>query len=150
MPRGRAKLPEKLERIMVQATLMGLTTSDMVKIGNRMRALDEERQDLAEIAEKCQGFSWTAIKTGWRINDPNGYVVDCVKEKKKKNSGWYGYDITWTVTADKPGTRFKPVTLKSINAHVNYNWRKGRMPEGSKELYGLIRWLRDRDWSKVR
>ena len=101
MARGRAALTEKEERILVQAQLMGLSTSSMVKIGNRLRALEKEREEIARIDETCQGFAWEGKQTSERlqVTSPDGYLVKATRGKKG-NSRWdhfsWSYDIKVT------------------------------------------------------
>jgi hypothetical protein len=53
MARGRAALTDKEERILIQAQLMGLSTASMVKIGNRLKALEQEREAMNHINDMC-------------------------------------------------------------------------------------------------
>lgn len=49
--------------------LMGLTPSSMVKIGNRLKALEKESRDIADINEATAGFSWESLGNGdWKIH----------------------------------------------------------------------------------
>ena len=133
---------------MVQASLMGLTTADMIKIGNRMRALDEERRHRAEIDENIAGHQWKEIKGGWQITGLEGHVFDCVKQRKRNRNGWHGWEASWTITVNKPGTRYKTRTIKDRSLHIAYDWKKSMMPESSKELYALIKFVRGASWGQ--
>jgi len=148
MARGRAQLPEKLERIMVQATLTGLTTADMIKIANRMRALDEERRQRADIDETIAGYTWTAIKSGWRIVGTEGHVFDCIRSVKRRREQWRGLETVWTITVTKPGTRYKTREIKDRSLRIGHDWKKHMMPETSKDLYALIRFIGGTNWSQ--
>jgi hypothetical protein len=144
MPRGRAALTEKEERILIQAQLMGLSTASMVKIGNRLRALEQERETIRSIDETCQGFTWDTVKSNdvLKVTTSDGAVIEAVKGKKG-NSHWGHYSWKYTITVTKPGTRFKPRVYKDKDLHCDYDWKKRLMPEKSKELYSLLRWCRN-------
>lgn len=150
--RGRAALTEKEERILIQSQLMGLTPSSMVKIGNRLKALEKEAQDIAEINEACQGFSWEVLKdetrkndkAGWVVTTPDNFKVKFVRGKKKTR--WGGYEVVWDLHVTKPGTRYKPRVLKDKSLHVDYDWRAKLCPANSKELYSCIRYCRHMHW----
>ncbi len=156
MPRGRAKLSDKQERILVQAQLMGLTARDMQQIGNRLMALKKEAEDKAEIAETIAGFTWSQIKdetrkdqTGWCIDTPEGYRIDAFRGKRGR-SGWDSYNWTFDFRVTKPGTRFQSRDLKDKTLYIPYDWKKSFMPGESKELYAIIRWAKDIKWELQR
>jgi hypothetical protein len=143
MPRSRVALSDKEERILVQAQLMGLTTASMVKIGNRLRALEKEREEIARIDQTCQGFSWAGTQTAEHIivTDPSGYVIEATRGRKG-TSRWHQYSWSYDITVTKPGTRFKTRTYKDRDLSCDYDWKKKLMPAKSKELYSLIRWVK--------
>lgn len=149
MARERAKLSDKQERILVQAQLMGLTARDMQQIGNRLVALKKEAEDRREIQDVIDGYTWQQLPhpnkkiggTGWQVNCPDGYVITAFRTEKSRSS-WSGYGYDHDITVNKPGTRFKTRYFKDRSLHCDYDWRKKFMPEGSKELYSLIRWIR--------
>lgn len=148
MARGRVPLTDKEERILVQAQLMGLSTQSMVKIGNRLRALENEREEMRRIAETTQGYVWDDITTAEKIKitTPDGLVLDAVRGSKGRTQ-WSHSLWTYTITATKPGTRFKPRVYKKAEIRCDNDWTKKLMPAKSKELYGLIQWHRNRmDW----
>lgn len=152
MPRGRAALTEKEERILIQSQLMGLTPSNMVRIGNRLKALEKEAQDIAEINEACAGFAWDVLKDPTRQNEKAGWIVMTPEDnriefvRKKKKSHWGGYEVAWDIRVTKPGTRYKPRVIKDKSLHVDYNWRAKFCPGGSKELYSCIRFCKHIKW----
>lgn len=143
MTRGRAALTEKEERILVQAQLMGLSTASMVKIGNRLRALEKEREEIARIDETCQGFTWEEPKTNGELSvNFDGYLIEATRGKKS-NSRWDHFGWTYSIKVTKPGTRFKPRYYKNKELRCDYDWKKRLMPGKSKELYSLIRWVKN-------
>lgn len=144
MPRGRAALTEKEERILIQAQLMGLSTSSMVKIGNRLKALEQERETIDRINETIQGYKWSGeiSKEIIKVSTPDGLEVEAVRGPKGK-SHWQHFSWEYTITVTKPGTRFKPRVFKNRSLHCDYDWKKRLMPANSKELYSLIRWCRN-------
>ncbi len=147
MARGRAKLTEKQERILIQAQLMGLTARDMQQIGNRLIALQKEARDRQEIENYCQGFSWEKTKDNeWRVTTPEGHVVETHKTGKFRTE-WNRHSIEYDFKVYKPGTRFKIRNFKKTSASVELEWRKKLMPEQSKELYGVIRWIKNHSWN---
>ncbi len=144
MARGRVALTEKEERILVQAQLMGLSTQSMVKIGNRLRALENEREEIARINETCQGFIWKDVQNVDRLEltSPDGYVIEAVRGKKG-NTRWDHFSWSYDIKVTKPGTRFKARTYKNREIRCDYDWKKKLMPAKSKELYSLIRWVKN-------
>jgi hypothetical protein len=150
MPRGRAALTEKEERILVQAQLMGLSTASMVKIGNRLRALEQERDEIARINDVCQGFTWAEKQSAdlLTVTTSDGTVVEAARGSKGR-SRWNQFTWTYTIKVSKPGTRFKARTYKDRELSCDYDWKKRLMPAQSKELYSLIRWVKNSmPWDK--
>jgi hypothetical protein len=144
MARGRAALTDKEERILVQAQLMGLSTASMVKIGNRLRALEKEREEIQRIDETCQGFTWDGAQTSekFQVTTPEGYVVEATRSKRG-SSRWDHYSWSYDIRVTKPGTRYKPRVFKNKELRCDYDWKKRLMPAKSKELYSLIRWVKN-------
>ena len=139
MPRGRGALTDKEERILVQAQLMGLSTQSMVKIGNRLKALEQEREEIANINEMCQGFDWDEPKNNDKlIVRYDGYVIEATRTNKG-DSRWNFFSWKYNIKITKPGTRYKPRSLRNQELNCNYDWKKRLMPGKSKELYSLIR-----------
>jgi len=150
MPRSRAALSDKEERILVQAQLMGLSTASMVKIGNRLKALEKERDEIARINDVCQGFTWAEKQTAdlLTVTTSDGTVIEAVRGSKGK-SHWNKFTWTYTIKVSKPGTRFKTRTYKDRELSCDYDWKKKLMPAQSKELYSLIRWVKNAmPWDK--
>lgn len=144
MARERTPLTEKEERILVQAQLMGLSTASMVKIGNRLRALEKEREAVAELNDAVHGFSWEGVQTANNLSvvTPKGYTVTATRSTGGK-SYWRHYNWYYEVVISKPGTRFKERRIDGVELRVDYNWKKKHMPANSKELYALINWCRN-------
>lgn len=144
MPRGRAALTEKEERILVQAQLMGLSTASMIKIGNRLRALEQEREELLRIEETIQGFKFNEIQNLERleVTTVDGLHVEAIRGKKG-NSRWDHFGWHYDIRVSKPGTRYKTRVFKGRELRCDYDWKKRLMPAKSKELYSLIRWVKN-------
>jgi len=143
MARGRAALTEKEERILIQAQLMGLSTASMVKIGNRLKALEQEREAMDHINKMCQGYKWDDVQTleKLKVTSPDGLEVEAVRGPRGQ-SRWGHYSWNYDITVTKPGTRFKARVYKSKELQCDYDWKKRLMPAKSKELYSLIRWIK--------
>ena len=144
MPRGRAALTEKEERILVQAQLMGLSTASMVKIGNRLRALEQERDEIARIDSDIQGFKFAESQNLEQliVETQDGLYVEAIRGKKG-NSRWNTFSWDYTIRVSKPGTRYKTRVFKNRELRCDYDWKKRLMPAKSKELYSLIRWVKN-------
>ena len=144
MARQRAKLSEKQERILVQAQLMGSTAYDMQQIGNRLMALKKEAEEISNIADTTQNFSWDSSKAPdqFSVTTPDGHLVEAVRGKRG-NSRWDHFTWTFDIRVTKPGTRFKTRVFKGRELRCEYNWKKRLMPGQSKELYALIRWVKN-------
>jgi hypothetical protein len=147
MARARAKLSDKLERIMVQSQLMGLTTADMVKIANRMRVLDAEREFKREVDEACNGMSWAKIdRMHYTITDRKGRHYDCVcKEVSRSGWGWERSEH-WDVTITHPGTRMKPKTLTKETLYELSGEIVSACPDKDKRLWRLVRKIHNGHW----
>lgn len=145
MARGRAKLTEKQERILIQAQLMGLTPQDMQRISNRLIALQKEADEIKKIGEVIQGFSWTKTDNGtWNVTTPDGHLCEFSKGSSGKRSYWERTK-DYKIKITKPGTAFKPRNFtKGIG--VRDEWTARLCPEGSKELYALIQWATSLKW----
>jgi hypothetical protein len=144
MPRGRAALTEKEERILVQAQLMGLSTASMVKIGNRLRALEQERDEIERINKTIEGFKFSETPNleHLEIDTPDGLHVEAIRGKKG-SSRWDTFSWDYTIRVSKPGTRYKTRVFKNRELRCDYDWKKRLMPAKSKELYSLIRWVKN-------
>ena len=143
MPRGRKKLTDKQERILVQCQLMGLTTADMVQISNRLRALDQERSFKARVDEFASGFTWKSKDSrNFTLTSSDGkvYEVSVVKDYSKRN--WnHGPSEYASITISKPGTRFKTRTVKGHK--LDNRWEDaeiaGVCPDGNKLIFRTMR-----------
>ena len=138
MARGRAQLSEKLERIMVQSQLMGLTTSDMIKIANRMRALDAERVFKEEVERVSEGMSFEKKAYGhYVITDKRGRVYDMKRRLERHKDHWWSNEV-WDVEVTNPGTRFKARQFKGVKTFENQNEVARACPNGEKKLFRLM------------
>ena len=153
MAHGRVPLTDKEEKILVQAQLMGLSTASMVKIGNRLRAIEKERRDKAEIENAIHGYSWEEVfspdnaekRTGWIIKTPSGHECHFDNRRRGKNT-WYNRSFEYDVTISKPGTRFKTRALKKVEICTHDDWRARLCPASNKEVYAMIHWARQLDY----
>jgi hypothetical protein len=142
MPRSRAALSDKEERILVQAQLMGLSTQSMVKIGNRLKALEQEREEIRRIDQATQGFTWVEPKSNDSLTVSfDGYTIEATRGQKGQ-SRWDHFSWSYDIKVTKPGTRFKPRYYKNKELRCEYDWKKRLMPGKSKELYSLMRWVK--------
>lgn len=146
MARGRAKLTDKQERILVQAQLMGLTPRDMQQISNRLIALQKEAEEIKKIGETTQGYSWTKTDKGtWDVRTPDGHLCEFSKGKRNSRRSYWERSLDYNIKVTKPGTAFKPRSFtKSIS--VRDEWVARLCPAGSKELYALINWASGLKW----
>ena len=147
MARDRAKLTDKQERILVQCQLMGLTTADMVKISNRLRALDAEREYREEIADIVASHKVEAIPKGWRIISDTGIVYSCTKKRARSNSDWYNRGPNWVWDIDifpKKGSKKPPRTVANHKVWINDTLTTRSCPEGDKQLFGLFRSIKNK------
>jgi len=141
MPRQRARLTDKQERILVQAQLMGLTPHDMQRISNRLIALQKEAEEIKNINDTISGYTWIKNdKESWTITTPEGYV--CKFGKPMKGGRMYWETVKdYPITITKPGTAFKTRVLQKKQVTIRNVWLAKLCPENSKELYGMIKWV---------
>lgn len=142
MPRERSKLTDKQERILVQAQLMGLTPRDMTQISNRLVAIQKEAKDKLDIQNTIEGYSWTTNDKGsWTITTPDGYVCKFGKPSKGNRMYWETQK-EYPISITKPGTAFKTRVLQKKSVSISNSLRAKLCPENSKELYGMIKYLK--------
>lgn len=155
MARGRAKLTEKEERIMIQAQLTGLTTANMIKIANRMKALEKEKEDMEEISKTISGFAWEELKddtlknnkAGWSVTDKDGKNYQFVFSKKDRS--WHTFTTYWNIKISKPGTRFKTREVKNATVYMQEDVPNRLCPNNSRELYSIIRAIKRGSYEHV-
>jgi hypothetical protein len=154
MPRARAKLSDKEERILVQAQLMGLSTTSMARISNRLKAIEKEQEEVARINDTISGFAWDPVTDdkALKVVTPKGYTITAAGINLA-STRWYHYVYIYQLTISKPGTRFKERTINKVELHCDKDWRKRLLPSNSRELYALIRWCRNPghnfDWDLI-
>jgi hypothetical protein len=142
MARERVALTDKEEKILVQAQLMGLTTASMVKIGNRLKALENEREIKANIDAITSKYTLSAITNGWRIVDAAGFQYDFtnrVVSYGNRISWGSRKEIFWDVTVNKPGTRYVERVIKRVLLRTGNEYPAKFCPEKSKEILGMMR-----------
>ena len=139
MARTRAPLTEKEERILLQSQLMGLGTDSMIKIANRLRAIEKERNERAVIDEDVAGNAWTKTPKGWIVHSRDKYVFELTKHKITR--GWHSTTIYWNVSITKPGTRFVQRNLKDRPTHISHDTIARLCPNNSKELLAVLRYI---------
>ncbi len=139
MPRSRAQLSEKQERILVQCQLMGLTTRDMTQISNRLRVLDKERAFKKEVDLITEGFSWRKeSKEHYVITAKNGRIYDCSLVKKNRGYRWET-NIEWKISVSNPGTRMKERSYTEKIYGAEYEEVVSVCPDKDRVLYRLLR-----------
>jgi hypothetical protein len=148
MARQRAKLTEKQERILVQCQLMGMTTADMVKISNRLRALDAEREFSVKVNEVTANKTWTKISTGhYCVTDSKGLQYDCLLTRNNRDR-WSATSESWTVKVTHPGTRMKERVYKDQPSYSDYDETARICPDGDKKLYRLLKMINNGRFNK--
>lgn len=153
MPRGRAKLTDKQEKILLQAQLMGLEAHDMTRIANRLVALKREREEMSQVDDTTQGFRWEKVvdntrkdnQTWWKISHPGGYLIEA-SNIRVRDRGWHSNSYLVDFRVTKPGTRYTPRVKKDQRVNVYHDWTKRLMPEQDKVLFGIIRWCASNDF----
>jgi hypothetical protein len=140
---NRIPLTDKEERILVQSQLMGLTTASMIKIANRLRALEREAEEQQRISQNIHGYTWTDKPTAETISftDPDGLLI--VAQRKQISSNYWTHrqsSHTFDLTVSKPGTRMAVKVIPDVTLHCDYDWKKRMMPAGSKPFYALMCW----------
>lgn len=144
MPRGRVKLTDKQEKILIQCQLMGLTTRDMTQISNRLQTLDKERAFKSKVSEITADFTWKEKnKNEFTVIDNDGkiYDVQIFSDYKKHGDFYYGKNYYANVKISKPGTRFKIREFKThrLTSHLEEDIIVSACPEGNKNLFRIMR-----------
>lgn len=153
MARERVALTDKEEKILVQAQLMGLTTASMVKIGNRLKALERERELRAEVESLASNYTITAIPLGgWRIIDESGLNYTFTgRVVRYGRSGWgHRREVHWNVAIDKPGTRFKIKSALNQHIRISDQYPAKICPEKSKEVFALMQSIKRGTWNNLK
>lgn len=138
MARTRAALTDKQEKILIQCQLMGMTTADMVKISNRLRALDAEREFRVKVDEAIQDKSWIKkSRNEYVITDQKGLEYKCVMSYKVRDR--WNTSEKWEVTVTHPGTRMKERIFKDQSIYGSGDEAVRCCPDGDKRLYRLLK-----------
>jgi hypothetical protein len=146
MARTRAALTDKQEKILIQCQLMGMTTADMVKISNRLRAIDAEREFRIKVDEVVQGMTWTKPeRSHYIVTDSKGLVYDC-KYQRKYSNHWNKTE-TWEIKVNHPGTRMKEKVFKEKNIWSNGDEAARLCPDNDKRLYRLLKAIKNGNFS---
>lgn len=153
MARDRVKLTDKEEKILVQAQLMGLSTSSMIKIGNRLKALELERDRKVEIDQVVSEYTYKekSDKQGWEVTEKDGKVWHFTNRRKTKSSSWRSsVELYFDIAVEKPGTRFHLRVSKAQRVYISDDWGPAKlMPEKNKELYAILRGIMHQRFNKV-
>lgn len=153
MARERVKLTDKEEKILVQAQLMGLSTSSMIKIGNRLKALEIERDRKAEISQVVSEYNYKekADKKGWEVTEKDGKVWHFTNKHKTRKGNWSStQELYFDIAVEKPGTRFHLRVSKAQRVYISDDWGPAKlMPEKNKELYAILRGIMHQRFNKV-
>lgn len=144
MARERVALTDKEEKILIQAQLMGLNTSSMVKIGNRLKALEREREQKSNVDVLVSNFTYKQKENsmGWEITDNEGKVWHFTnRHRSSRNRGWSNQiELTYDISVEKPGTRFQVRSATRQTLYISGDWGPAKfMPEKNKELYAMMR-----------
>ena len=141
MPRSKAKLTEKQERILVQCQLMGMTTADMTTISNRLKALDREREFTDRVNEVCNDFTFVEKSPKeFVITDQDGKVYEFKVYVDRTRKDWTFYSTHFAeVKISKPGTRFKTRYDKKVKLPLLSEEVVSLCPNGNKWLYRAMR-----------
>lgn len=153
MARERVALTDKEEKILIQAQLMGLSTGSMIKIGNRLKALELERDRKAEINQVVSEYTYKekADKKGWEVTEKDGKVWHFTNKRKTRKGNWSSIpELYFDITVEKPGTRFHLRVSKAQRVYISDDWGPAKlMPENNKELYAILRGIFHQRFNKV-
>lgn len=141
MPRSKAKLTDKQERILVQCQLMGMTTADMVTISNRLKALDREKEFKTAVSEYCDDFTFIEkTPREFTITDREGkiYEVKVITDYSRKDWSYQSNHYA-DIYITKPGTRFKPRNIKKAKLPLLGDEIVAACPNGNKWLFRTMR-----------
>lgn len=145
MARERAKLTDKEEKILIQAQLMGLSTASMVKIGNRLRAIERESELRSEVENLASKFKLSKLDNGWLFIDETGHHYKFTDRKLHYNArmSWTANkEIRWDVEIDKPGTRYKLRSLKAVKIYISPDYPAKLCPEKNKEVFAIMKMIK--------
>lgn len=118
------------ERILTMALLSGLTASDLVSIGGRLKR-QQERAALISLSEQLHQITHTITATGFTATH-NGKLITAVKENSKKDS-WRNNRYTVEVVGPKGGKKFQnSMTLNDYE--ITHNWPQKLMVDRNREL----------------
>jgi len=136
MPRTRAQLTEKQERILVQCQLMGLTTHDMVQISNRLVALEKERQFKEKVAEVIVDKTWEKKGDGHYVIKHKTRSYECRLNKNNRNGYGFGSEA-WKIKITMKSGSTKD--LDKIALYPHENEKASLCPDNDKRLFRLLR-----------
>lgn len=125
------------ERILTMALLSGLTASDLVSIGTRLKR-QQERNTLIAFSQNLQAMQFEIIPNGYRVIH-NGKTVTALKIKNYKKDAWrkkYTYDVQ--VIGPKGGRKLA-TTMHLIDYEINYHWPIKIMVNRDRHLTCLLK-----------
>lgn len=118
------------ERILTMALLSGLTASDLVSIGGRLKR-QQERAAIISLSEQLHQITHTVVANGYNATY-NGKTITATKIRDPKKNTWRGerYDIE--VVGPKGGKKFN--TTSTLRDYEIDSWPRKLMVGRSHSL----------------
>ena len=124
------------ERILTMALLSGLTASDLVSIGGRLKR-QQERNALIAFSQNLQAMQFEIIPNGYRVKH-NGKTVTALKIKNYKKDAWR--NDRWDIEVVGPKGGRKMATTMNLNDYeINNNWPIKIMVNRDRHLTCLLK-----------
>ncbi len=107
------------ERILTMALLSGLTASDLVSIGGKLKR-QQERAALISFSEQLHQITHEVIPNGYKATH-NGKTITAIKLKHVKKDSWRNDRYEVEVVGPKGGRKWS-TTMALNDWEVSSNW----------------------------
>jgi len=123
------------ERILTMALLSGLTASDLVSIGGRLKR-QQERAALISLSEQLHQITHTVNAKGYTATH-NGKIITAVKDTTRKDT-WRHSRYTVEVVGPKGGKKYQN-TMALSDYEITHNWPLKLMVGRDRELTSFLK-----------
>jgi len=126
------------ERILTMALLSGLTASDLVSIGGRLKR-QQERAALITLSEMLHQIPHEVTSSGYQATH-NGKTIIATKVKSANKKETWNHRERYEVKVLGPKGGVKhSVVMTLTDYHVNYNWPVKLMVGRSRTLTAFLK-----------
>ncbi len=124
------------ERILTMALLSGLTASDLVSIGGRLKR-QQERNILISKSQELHQFTWERVPGGYTVTHNGKTITATVIKDKRNDRTWRRERYEIKVVGPKGGSKYhNSMTLSDYD--IDNRWPQKLMVARDRELTTLL------------